>query len=55
VTLVNPLRIFHITAICNLASIAERGALYAKAQLAKKDVEYGNIAYQGAQGKRATN
>ncbi len=49
-----PLRIFHITAIRNLASIAERGALYAKAVLAKKGLEYRNIAYQGAQGKRAT-
>src|ERR1700674_3485793 len=28
--------------------------LYANAQLHKKNIGYGNIAYQGAQGKRAT-
>jgi hypothetical protein len=48
-----PLRIFHITAICNLAKIAKSGKLYSNAQLQKKKIEYGNIAYQGAQGKRA--
>lgn len=48
-----PLRIFHITAICNLASIAEAKRLYANTVLQKKKMKYGNIAYQGAQGKRA--
>lgn len=50
---VTPLRIFHICPICNLASIAKAKALYAKAKLARKGMTYGNIAYQGAQGKRA--
>jgi hypothetical protein len=49
-----PLRIFHMTAICNLASIAKSKKLYSNALLQKKKIEYGNIAYQGAQGKRAT-
>lgn len=52
-TIPRPLRIFHITAICNLASIAKSKKLYASTQLHKKKIEYGNIAYQGAQGKRA--
>jgi hypothetical protein len=51
---ITPLRIFHITPIRNLSSIAEHGAVYAKAFLAKKGLDYENIAYQGAQGKRAT-
>ena len=50
----SPLRIFHITAICNVESIAKSKKLYANAVLQKKKIEYGNIAYQGAQGKRAT-
>lgn len=52
-TIPRPLRIFHITAICNLASIAKSKKLYANALMQKKKIEYGNIAYQGAQGKRA--
>ena len=50
----SPLRIFHITAICNLESIARSKKLYSNALLQKKKINYGNIAYQGAQGKRAT-
>jgi len=53
VTIPSPLRIFHITAICNLVSISKSKRLYANVQLHKKKIEYGNIAYQGAQGKRA--
>ena len=53
-TFATPLRVFHITAICNLPSIVKAKALYAKAVLKRKKMEYGNIAYQGAQGKRAT-
>lgn len=52
-TVPSPLRIFHITAICNLPSIAKSKMLYANSLLQKKKIEYGNIAYQGAQGKRA--
>ncbi|HKV28848.1 MAG TPA: DUF4433 domain-containing protein [Candidatus Acidoferrales bacterium] len=48
-----PLRIFHITAICNLASIAQAKKLHANTVLQKKKMQPGNIAYQGAQGKRA--
>jgi hypothetical protein len=54
VAIPSPLRIFHITAIANLASIAKSRMLYANAVLQKKKVQYENIAYQGAQGKRAT-
>jgi hypothetical protein len=54
VTIASPLRIFHITAICNLPSIAKSRKLYSNSLLRKKQIEYGNIAYQGAQGRRAT-
>lgn len=49
-----PLRIFHITAIPNLGSIAKSKMLYANGVLQKKKIQHANIAYQGAQGKRAT-
>jgi len=50
----NPLRIFHITAIPNLVRIAKSKMLHANAVLQKKKIQHENIAYQGAQGKRAT-
>jgi len=50
----SPLRIFHITAIPNLARIAKSKMLHANAVLQKKKIPHANIAYQGAQGKRAT-
>jgi hypothetical protein len=50
----HPLRIFHITAIPNLAGIAKSKKLYANSVLRKKKLQHANIAYQGAQGKRAT-
>ncbi len=50
----SPLRIFHITAIPNLAGIAKSKMLHANAVLQKKKIQHANIAYQGAQGKRAT-
>jgi hypothetical protein len=50
----SPLRIFHITAIPNLASIAKSKLLHSKGVLQKKKIAHANIAYQGAQGKRAT-
>ncbi len=50
----SPLRIFHITAIPNLAGIAKSKMLRANAMLQKKKIQHANIAYQGAQGKRAT-
>jgi hypothetical protein len=54
VAITNPLPIFHITAIPNLASIAKCKALQANTLLDKRKIGYANIAYQGAQGKRAT-
>src|SRR5467141_1732025 len=50
----SPLRIFHITAIPNLASIAKSKMLHANGVLQKKKILHADIAYQGAQGKRAT-
>jgi hypothetical protein len=47
-------RLFHITAIGNLAETLKAGALLAKSQVDAKDIAYQNIAYQGAQGARAT-
>jgi ssDNA thymidine ADP-ribosyltransferase, DarT len=52
-TVPKPLRIFHITAIANLASIAKRRKLSSNVLLTNKKIAYSNIAYQGAQGKRA--
>lgn len=49
----NPVRIFHITAITNLPSIAARRELCAKGRLADQNLTYSSIAYQGAQGRRA--
>jgi hypothetical protein len=49
-----PLRIFHITAIPNLERIAKSEMLQANTILQKKKIQYANIAYQNAQGKRAT-
>jgi hypothetical protein len=46
-------RLFHITAIPNLAAVLEAGALLSKSRVDKKGIEYQNIAYQGAQGARA--
>lgn len=49
-----PLHIFHISAIPNLASIARTKMLHSNGVLQKKKLAHENIAYQGAQGKRAT-
>lgn len=49
----NPVRIFHITAIANLQSICQGGALLSKNSGAAAGIAYQNIAYQGAQGARA--
>lgn len=48
-----PARIFHITAIDNLAAIFARGALLCKRQTQQHGIDYQNIAHQGAQGARA--
>jgi len=50
----SPLRIFHITAIPNLASITKSKMLHSNGVLQKKKIAHANIAYQGAQGKWAT-
>ena len=46
-------RLFHITAIANLPDICAAGALLAKNMVEQSGKRYKNIAYQGAQGKRA--
>jgi hypothetical protein len=43
-----------MTAIPNLTGIAKSKMLYANTVLQKKKMQHENIAYQGAQGKRAT-
>src|SRR5260370_31895601 len=43
-----------MTAIPNLSGIAKSKMLHANAVLQKKKIQHANIAYQGAQGKRAT-
>lgn len=48
------IRIFHITAECNLPSIFCSEALLAKNISNEDCVEYSNIAYQGAQRKRSS-
>src|SRR2546428_2790827 len=49
----NPVRLFHITAIANLAGICQAGALLSKNEGTAAGIAYQNIAYQGAQGARA--
>jgi hypothetical protein len=46
-------RLFHITAIDNLLSIMQRGALLAKNVAQTENAVYANIAHAGAQGARA--
>jgi hypothetical protein len=46
-------RLFHITAIDNLPSIMQRGALLAKNVAHTENAVYANIAHAGAQGARA--
>lgn len=49
----NPLHIFHITAIPNLARIASSGALLSKNRLLKLGQAHENIAYENIQDRRA--
>jgi ssDNA thymidine ADP-ribosyltransferase, DarT len=49
----NPVRLFHITAIDNLPQIIEAGKLLSKNLSATNGINYQNIAHQGAQGARA--
>lgn len=49
----NPVRLFHITAIANLPDICAAGALLSKNSGASAGVAYQNIAHQGAQGARS--
>ncbi|MCZ8408144.1 DUF4433 domain-containing protein [Achromobacter dolens] len=49
-----PTRIFHITAIANLASIFQKGGLTCKLALDSSQQPYSNIAYQSVQARRAT-
>lgn len=48
-----PVRLFHITAIDNLAAIFEQGALLCKQRSENEGRTYHNIAHAGAQGARA--
>lgn len=52
-TIPNPVRLFHITAIANLPAICAAGALLSKNSGAAAGIDYQNIAHQGAQGARA--
>src|ERR1700739_3190349 len=49
----NPLRVFHITAIPNLARIAASGALWSKNRLLAAGQAHENIAYENIQDRRA--
>ena len=49
----NPVRLFHITAIANLPDVFANGALLSKNSVAANGIGYENIAHQGAQGARA--
>lgn len=48
-----PVRLFHITAIDNLAAIFEQGALLCKTRSQAAGIDYQNIAHAGAQSVRA--
>lgn len=48
----NPVRLFHITPIANVPGICAARALLSKNAGVAAGIEYSNIAYQGAQGKR---
>lgn len=48
-----PTKLFHITAIDNLTSIARCGALLSKQRLAAGNVQAANIAYEQIQNRRA--
>jgi hypothetical protein len=48
-----PVRLFHITAIDNLAAICQQGALVSKNALCAKGLAYQNIAHLGAQTTRS--
>ncbi len=48
-----PTRIFHITAVANLTSIVANGGLRCKNVLTQRGLQYGNIAYQNIQARRA--
>lgn len=52
-TVPSPVRLFHITAIANLAGICSAGHLCSKNVGQLVGINYQNIAHQGAQGARA--
>jgi hypothetical protein len=52
-TVPNPVRLFSITAIANLADICKSKALLSKNSGASAGIAYQNIAHQGAQGARS--
>lgn len=48
-----PVRLFHITALDNLAMICQQGALMSKTASEQLGLQYHNIAHYGAQGVRS--
>lgn len=53
-TIPNPTRLFHMTAISNLEAIIQSGSLLCKNRGLTNGIAYQNIAHAGAQGARAT-
>lgn len=51
--LLDPTLVFHITALPNLAAIAEAGELLSKTLVAQRGTQAADIAYQNIQGRRA--
>ena len=52
-TMPRPVRLFHMTAIDNLEMICQQGALLSKTKSEQLDLQYHNIAHDGAQGARS--
>lgn len=52
-TMPRPVRLFHITAIDNLGTICQQGALLSKTKSQQLGLHFHNIAHSGAQGARA--
>ncbi len=50
----NSIRLFHITAIDNLADICQAASLLCKSNGVAQGIQYQNIAHSGAQGARAS-
>jgi len=51
-TMPRPVRLFHITALDNLATICQQGMLFSKVKNKQLGLQYNNIAHNGAQVAR---